>query len=92
MRNFTSPEHSMMVDAEKYEAMRDAYLKVLPDTEPGITAAEAKAAVLPLLPEALFPAGKTAGWWLKGVQLDQEARGTVVREKSKPLRFRRVRA
>ena len=77
-----------MVDAAKYNAMRQAYLAVLPAKPPGLTTAEAKAALLPHLPRTLFPGGATAGWWVKGVQLDLEARGMVVREEGKPLRFR----
>jgi hypothetical protein len=46
-----------------------------------------KQRVLPLLPENLYPGGAKAGWWLKGVQLDLEARGVVVREEMKPLRL-----
>ena len=38
-------------------------LAVLPDAEPGLSYAELKAAVLPQLPEALFPGGQTVGWW-----------------------------
>ena len=39
------------------------------------------------LPEALFPGGATAGWWVKCVQLDLEAKGTVLRDNGKPLRW-----
>jgi len=52
--------------------------------------AEAKAALLPLLPAALFPGGDKAGWWLKAAQLDLEAKGVIVREPSKPLRLHRT--
>jgi hypothetical protein len=37
----------------------------------------------------LVPGGVKAGWWVKAVQLDQEAKGALVREPTKPLRFRR---
>jgi hypothetical protein len=47
--------------------MRGALLSVLTDEEPGSTVAEAKSALLPQLPETLYPEGKTAGWWLKAV-------------------------
>ena len=47
-------------------------------------------AVIPLLPADLFPGGAKAGWWAKGVQLDQEAKGNLIREKSKPLRWYRA--
>lgn len=77
------------VDRAKYEAMRAALLSVLTPDKPGLTVAEAKAALLAHLPDALFPAGATAGWWLKAVQLDLEAKGTIARAPTKPLRLYR---
>ena len=52
-----------------------------------------KAAMLATLPRhapGLFPGGATSGWWQKCVQLDLEAKGVVVREPTKPLRFHQV--
>jgi hypothetical protein len=89
IENFTSPGHVQRVDRAKYEAMREALLKVLPTGAPGLTVAEAKERLLPLLPEALFPGGDKAGWWLKAAQLDLEAKGVVRREATKPLRLHR---
>jgi hypothetical protein len=91
MENVNTPGRSTRVDADKYAAMRSAILAVLPKTSPGMTVAELKAGVLRLLPEALFPGGAKAGWWLKGVQLDLEAKGLIAREpRSKPLRLHRI--
>ncbi len=90
MLKIVSPQSPVRVDARKYAAVRAAYLRVLPKASPGLTAAEVKAAALPLLPDDLFPGGEKAGWWLKGVQLDLEARGLVVPEQVKPLRFHRA--
>jgi len=90
MENILSPHHVARVDAAKYHAMRDAMLATLPVSTPGLTVAETKARVLPLLPDALFPGGAKAGWWLKGVQLDLEAKGLIAREDSKPLRLHRI--
>jgi hypothetical protein len=87
MENITSPGRIVRLDANKYEAMKQAYLKILPATAPGLTATEIRAGVYPLLPEDLFPQGATAGWWMKGVQLDLEAKGVVAREQTKPLRW-----
>lgn len=87
IENFTSPGHIKRVDRAKYMAMRNALITVLPVASPGISVAEAKAALLSLLPEDLYPGGAKAGWWLKGVQLDLEAKGIIVREETKPLRF-----
>lgn len=89
IENFTSPGHVQRVDRAKYEAMRDALLRVLPAASPGLTVAEAKSALLPLLPQVLFPGGEKAGWWLKAAQLDLEAKGVIKRELTKPLRLRR---
>ncbi len=90
IENFTSPGHVTRVDADKYNAMKRAYLEVVPRKSPGLTAAEIKQGVLALLPEALFPQGEKAGWWMKAVQLDLEAKGVVAREPTKPLRFRKL--
>lgn len=90
IRNVISPDHVVRVDKAKYTAMRDALLAVLPAKAPGLTVAEAKTALLPLLPEDLFPSGDKAGWWLKAAQLDLEARGVVSREATKPLRLHRA--
>lgn len=90
MENPNSPDRPVRVDADKYHAMRDAMLAVLPATVPGLTVAEVKARLLPLLPETLFPGGAKAGWWLKGVQLDLEAKGVIAREQTKPLRLHRL--
>ncbi|WP_394171026.1 DUF6958 family protein [Saccharospirillum alexandrii] len=87
MENINSPGHVVRVDKRKYEAMKTALLAVIPNTEPGLTVAELKQQLLPLLPEDLFPGGDKAGWWLKGVQLDLEAKAIIVRENTKPLRL-----
>ena len=87
MQNINTPGRSVQVDAAKYEAMKRAFLEVLPAKPPGLTAAEIGERVLPLLPQDLFPQGATAGWWKKGVQLDLEARGLVTLEATKPLRW-----
>ncbi|SEC20577.1 hypothetical protein SAMN05519104_0948 [Rhizobiales bacterium GAS188] len=78
------------VDGEMYEAMKRAFLKILPETSPGLTMAEVQEYVLAHLPEDLFPGGAKAGWWTKAVQLDLAARGVVAREKTRPLRLRKA--
>jgi len=89
IENVNHPGTSSTVDAGMYHAMRDALLKVLPTKPPGLTEAEMRAAVLPQLPEDLFPGGAKAGWWSKSVQLDLEAKGVIAREPSRPLRWHR---
>lgn len=83
VENVNSPGHKVNLNAEKYGAMFDAMMAVMSTTP--MTYAEIKAGVLPRLPDAHFPEGKTAGWWIKSVQLDQEAKGVIVRHKTKPL-------
>jgi hypothetical protein len=90
MLNIASPGHVVRVEKAKYDAMRDALLAAVPKAQPGLTVAEIKARVLPSLPDDLFPGGAKAGWWLKGVQLDLEARGVIARENVKPLRLHRL--
>lgn len=89
IENVVSPGHVTRVDRRKYEAMRTALLSVLPKGAPGLTVAEAKQRLLPLLPQDLFPGGEKAGWWLKAAQLDLEAKGLIAREETKPLRLHR---
>jgi hypothetical protein len=90
VRNPNAPGHVANVDAAHYNAMKKALLKVLPRKSPGLNQTDMMAAVLPHLPDDLFPGGATAGWWTKCVQLDLEAQGVVVREKTKPLRWHRA--
>jgi len=92
IENVTSPGRTERVNRAKYEGMREALLAILPEEAPGLKVPEAKAALLPLLPDALFPAGATAGWWLKAVQLDLEAKGIIKRAASKPVQLFRTGA
>lgn len=89
IESITSPHHVQRVNRAKYMAMREALLPVLPDATPGITVAEAKAALLEKLSPDLFPGGEKAGWWLKAVQLDLEAKGVIARGAAKPVRLYR---
>ena len=84
------PGKTRNVDAEKYSAVRDAMLAVLPAQAPGLTYDEMTAALLPLVTGVLFPEGLKPGWWTKTVQLDLEAKGAIVREPTTPLRWHRV--
>ncbi len=90
IRNIVSPGHVTRVDKIKYDAMKEALLTALSSEQAPLTVAQAKQKLLPLLPEDLFPGGAKAGWWLKAVQLDLEARGVLRRENTKPLRLRIV--
>jgi hypothetical protein len=90
LENVNHPGQVKRVDANMYEAMKRAFLKVLPKTSPGLTEAEIRERVIAHLPEKLFPERAKAGWWTKAVQLDLEAKGIVGREKTRPLRWRNV--
>jgi hypothetical protein len=89
IENVLQPGSTYTVDAEKYQAMKRAYLAVLPKAPPGLTAAEIGERLLAHLSEAQFPGGAKAGWWAKAVQLDLEAKGIVARTHGRPLRLYR---
>ncbi len=90
IENVTSPGRTYNVNRAKYTAMREALLAVLPAEPPGLTPAQAKEALLPRLPQNLFPGGEKAGWWLKAAQLDLEAKGVIRRAPKSPVRLYRV--
>lgn len=90
IENVNIPGRTERVDRTKYMAMREALLEALPDTEPGMTVAEAQAALLPFLSETSFPERQKAGWWMKAVQLDLEAKGIIKRAPRKPVHLYRL--
>lgn len=90
IENVNTPGRTERVNRAKYMAMRKALLSVLPRGNPGMKVADAKEALLPQLPDDLFPEGKTAGWWLKAVQLDLEAKKIIERAKTSPVRLHRT--
>ncbi len=90
VENVNTPGRITSVDAAMYGAMRKAMLETLPSGPPGLTQAEMLAALVERLPEKLYPGGAKAGWWSKTVQLDLEAKGLVIRESTKPLRWHRA--
>lgn len=91
VENINTPGRTSRVNAQKYNAMRDALLKALPVEPPGLTQAEMGQAVLPLLAQDLWPGGEKAMWWVKCVQLDLEAKGLVRRSQNlKPTRWCRA--
>ena len=90
IENVNVPGSTTRVSRAMYEAMRQAMWEVLPATAPGLTQSEIHDAVVPHLPQDLYPGGAKAGWWAKAVQLDLEAKGTLVREPAKPLRWHRA--
>jgi hypothetical protein len=89
LENVNVPGYATTADGAMYRAMHKALLKVLPSKAPGLTQAEVFESVVAYLPADLFPGGSKAGWWMKTVQLDQEAKGTFLREATTPLRRHR---
>lgn len=89
IENVGQPGKLYRVDGAKYSAMREAVLAVLPTTPPGMTVEAVIAAVKPLLPAELFPGGDKAGWWVKAVQLDLEAKQVIARTPSPVRLYRR---
>jgi hypothetical protein len=87
VENVNHPGYRTVVDAVKYAAARDALLAALPQAAPGLTQAEMIDATVAGLPTS-FPGGEKAGWWTKCAQLDLEAKGLIVRDGGKPLRWR----
>ena len=83
--NVNAPGKTYPRDAVKYAAARKALLGFLPKAGPGMTQTEMFEAMRKALPEF----GSTSGWWMKTVQLDAEARGDVIRDGGKPLRWKR---
>jgi len=90
VENVNVPGRTTRVNRVMYDAMKQAMWAVLPTEAPGLTQSEVREAVVKHLPEDLYPGGAKAGWWSKTVQLDQEAKGTLVREPTRPLRWHRV--
>ncbi|MGB8816334.1 MAG: hypothetical protein WCC66_00245 [Rhizobiaceae bacterium] len=89
IENVLQPGKTYSVDPVMFEAMKTALMKVVPSSPPGMTPAEIQKAVLPHLPQDLFPGGDKVGWWMKAVQLDQEAKGVLVRSEKPPVRLHR---
>jgi len=87
MENVNIPGRVVNVDADKYWAVCNAIVSVLPSTAPGMTIAALKEAVRSRVDDALFPGGFKAGWWVMGLQLDLRAKKVIVAEDSKPMRL-----
>lgn len=90
VENVNHPGKTREVDAERYHAVREALLAILPEARPGMTLEQVRSELPAHLPEDLFPGGAKSGWWLKTVQLDLEAKGFLVRSRSIPLRLHRA--
>lgn len=89
IENVGQPGKIYRVDADKFSAVREAVLASLPDAAPGMSVGDLIAAVRPQLPQDLFPGGEKAGWWVKAVQLDLEAKAVIARADKPPVRLYR---
>lgn len=87
IENVMQPGKTYRVDASKFVEMRRAVLAVLPDAAPGMPPKDVIAQVKPLLDPILFPGGEKAGWWVKAVQLDLEAKAQITRAATPPVRL-----
>ena len=90
IENVLQPGKTYNVDPVMFEAMKSAVLTVLPAAPAGLTPAEIQKAVSPHLPQDLFPGGEKVGWWMKAVQLDQEAKKVLARSAKAPVRLWKV--
>jgi hypothetical protein len=90
VENVNVPGYRTSVDAAMYDAMHKTLMAGLPVGPPGMTQTEMFELAETKAPRSHFPGGAKAGWWMKTVQLDQEVKGTIVRSKTKPLRWWRT--
>lgn len=75
----------------RYETMRAALLKVIPDTEQGVAYLDLKERVKPLLPDWWHKEGWSVAWHIAVVKLDLEARGLIANvDKARPMHVRRT--
>ncbi len=85
--NVNTPGRSSFVQKDKYEEVRRVLRERLPTSAPGLTQDEMDALVRENVSGSVFEDRSKAGWWMKTVQLDLEARGLMVRERAKPTRW-----
>jgi len=89
IENVGQPGKTYRVDGARFAAMRDAVLAALPAERPGMPVDILIETVRPTLPAELFPGGEKAGWWVKAVHLDLEAKRILART-PKPVRLYRA--
>ena len=90
IENVGQPGKTYRVDASKFAAMKEAVLATLPGEAPGMLVKDLIAGVKPRLPADLVPGGEKAGWWVKSVQLDLEAKNVIARADKPPVRLYRL--
>lgn len=85
--NINKPGTSSFVQKDKYEEVKRVLKAFMPTRSPGLTQDEMASLVIDHVSEDVFDDRTKAGWWMKTVQLDLEARKTMIRENAKPLRW-----
>jgi hypothetical protein len=85
--NINTPGKSSFVQKEKYEEVKRVLKEYMPSESPGLTQDEMATLVIENVSGKVFDDRTKAGWWMKTVQLDLEARQIMIREKSKPARW-----
>ncbi len=79
------------IEKAKYDDMRAALLRVIPDDDDGVPFAELKSLVEPRLTPAVFTPEVSRGWYVTVVKQDLEARGLIGQVPgSRPQRLRRL--
>ena len=79
IENAMSPGRTYRVDRTKYMAMREALMAACRPIRLVSRSPTPKRPFSGICPQRLFPGGAKAGWWLKAVQLDLEAKGAIGR-------------
>ena len=77
----------MKVQKDSYDEVKSILKAHMPTQSPGMTQQEMIEMVVQKVSPEIFPEREKAGWWMKTVELDLEARGVVIWEETKPLRW-----
>jgi hypothetical protein len=85
--NVNHPGRSSFVSKDKYKEVKRVLKDYMPDKSPGLTQDEMASLVIEHVSGKVFEDRTKAGWWMKSVQLDLEAREVMIRENSRPLRW-----
>ena len=85
--NVNKPGSSSFVQKDKYEEVKRVLRELMPAASPGLTQDEMAALVVENVSGTVFEDMNKAGWWMKTVQLDLEARQVMIRESTKPARW-----
>ena len=85
--NINNPGKSSFVQKDRYEEVKRILKEFMPNKSPGMNQDEMAILVIEKVSGTIFDNKTKAGWWMKTVQLDLEARKVMFREKTKPIRW-----